>query len=75
MHVFLRSKQTQVYYAGPGRWSPRRGQALDMESFENANRACQQEGLANMEALLRYEVIAAEVAVPICRPELCLRQS
>jgi hypothetical protein len=65
MRIRLRSRHTGLYYAGTGQWTAQKEQAWETQSFEQARQTCTEKSLANMEALLTSDAIAAEVSVPI----------
>jgi hypothetical protein len=64
--VFLRSRETGLYYGGDGMWVASPHCAFDYGMFEGASHACRSMGMQNMEVVLRTEQPLCELKVPLC---------
>ena len=70
MRVFLRNKQTRLYYAGPTGWADSAGQALQFTSVSQAARFGLDHSLPDIELVLACYTLPDEVAMPLV-PEWC----
>ena len=65
MRVFLRNRKTRSYRADSNGWDAGAGQALDFTSVPHAARFTRDEKLAEAEIVVRYDLLAEEVALPL----------
>jgi hypothetical protein len=65
MRVFLRNKTTRLYCAGSNGWAATEGQALAFRSVHQAARFALDEKVPQAEIILKYDLLAEEVAVPV----------
>jgi hypothetical protein len=70
MRVFLRSKLTRFYCAASNGWTAAIGRALEFTSVAHAARFARDEKLPGTEIVVRYDLLAEEVVVPLV-PEWC----
>ena len=70
MRVFLRNRETRLYRADSSGWAAGVGQALDFTSVRRAARFARDEKLPETEVVVRYDLLAEEVALPLV-PEWC----
>jgi hypothetical protein len=70
MRVFLRNTKTRLYCADSNGWAAAAGQALDFTSVPHAARVALDESLPEIEIVVWYDSLAAEVVVPLL-PEWC----
>ena len=65
MRVFLRNKKTRLYCAESNRWAAAVGQAIHFTSVPHAARFARDGKLAEVEVVLRCDLLEEEVAVPL----------
>jgi hypothetical protein len=70
MRVFLRNKQTRLYCADVNEWAAAVGHALEFTSVPHAARFARDENLPGIEIVVRCDLLAEEVAMPVL-PEWC----
>ena len=70
MKVLLRNRTTRLYCAGSNGWAAAAEQALDFTSVRRAARFARDEKLPETEVVVRYDLLAEEVALPLV-PEWC----
>jgi len=69
MKVLLRNIANGWYYQGPGKWTPRQQEALDLGQSAWAVELVFQEHLENVEILLCYDDPRHNVVLPVERPQ------
>jgi hypothetical protein len=65
MRVFLRNKQTRLFYAGPSGWADTAGQALQFTSVSQAARFGIDHSLPDIELVLACYTLPDEIAMPL----------
>jgi hypothetical protein len=70
MRVFLRNKQTRVYYAGPSEWAATAELAHQFISVSHAARFGLDHSLPDIELILTCYTLPDEIAMPLL-PEWC----
>ena len=65
MRVFLRNKKSRLYCAGSKGWAPAIGQAVEFASVQRAVTFAVEKSLPESEVVLRCDILAAEVTLPL----------
>ena len=65
MRVFLRNKKTRLYCAESQEWVAALGQAREFSSVSHATRFAREEDLPGTEILVRCDLLAEEVTMPV----------
>jgi hypothetical protein len=65
MKVFLRSRATGLYWAGPDTWAATIEGAFDFMCMSQATRFALEQGLPQIELVLKYAGVADVVPVPL----------
>ena len=65
MRVFLRNKKSRLYRAGSDEWAAVPEMALAFTSVPEPARVALDGNWAEMEIVIRYEILPDEVAVPV----------
>ena len=54
MKILVRCVETNLFYAGDGRWVQNSGHAFDFRCVEDAVQACREQRMVGMEVVLSY---------------------
>ena len=73
MRVFLRNRQTRLYYGGPTEWAATVDQAHQFTSVSHAARFGLDHTLPDIELLLACYTLPDEIAMPVL-PEWCQKE-
>jgi hypothetical protein len=65
MRVFLRNKKTRLYCAGANGWAAAIGQAVEFDSIPQATRFAIDGRMPETEVVVRCDLLAEEVALPL----------
>jgi len=64
MKVLIQDRSTKKYYAGGGRWIPKRDEALEFTDAQNALRECARQKLKSAQIILTAPDPAQELKLP-----------
>ena len=67
MRVLLRNKKTRLYCDGSNGWAAAAGQAREFTSVPHATRFALDGSLAEIEIVVRCDLLAEEVTLPLVR--------